>query len=87
MNQSERPPQPSSVAHQANLSPDGRGPANDGATILMATHEMAFARDVADQVVLLDQGVVVEQGSPEVLFTAAREPRAREFLVRFTGTL
>ena len=55
----------------------------DGTTILMATHEMAFARDVAHRVVFLDQGVVVEQGSPAQVFGAPREARTREFLSRF----
>jgi polar amino acid transport system ATP-binding protein len=55
-----------------------------GATIVMATHEMAFARDVADRVVFLDQGVIVEQGPPAVVFGSPRELRTREFLARFT---
>jgi polar amino acid transport system ATP-binding protein len=57
----------------------------DGATIVMATHEMAFARDVADRVVFLDQGVIVEQGPPAEVFTSPREPRTQEFLARFTA--
>ncbi|QEO10420.1 amino acid ABC transporter ATP-binding protein [Protaetiibacter larvae] len=56
--------------------------AADGATILMATHEMAFARDVAHRVLFLDGGVVVEEGPPAELFGAPREPRTREFLAR-----
>ena len=59
--------------------------ASDGRTILMATHEMAFARDVADRVVFLDQGVIVEQGTPAEVFGAPREARTRAFLSRFTG--
>lgn len=59
--------------------------ASEGATILMATHEMAFARDVADRVVFLDQGVIVEQGTPAEVFGAPREARTRAFLSRFTG--
>jgi polar amino acid transport system ATP-binding protein len=55
----------------------------EGATIVMATHEMAFARDVADSVVFLDGGVVVEQGPPAHVFGAPREERTREFLARF----
>ncbi len=57
----------------------------EGATILMATHEMAFARDVADRVVFLDAGTIIEEGPPAVLFGAPREPRTREFLARFTA--
>ncbi|MFF2487434.1 amino acid ABC transporter ATP-binding protein [Microbacterium sp. NPDC058062] len=59
--------------------------AADGATILMATHEMAFARDVAHRVVFLDAGTIVEQGPPSEVLTAPREPRTREFLARFTA--
>lgn len=56
----------------------------DGTTIVMATHEMAFARDVADRVVFLDGGVIVEQGTPAQLFGDPREARTREFLSRVT---
>ena len=59
--------------------------AADGATILMATHEMAFARDVADRVVFLDAGTIVEEGAPASVFGAPREARTRAFLSRFTG--
>jgi len=58
--------------------------AADGATILMATHEMSFARDVAHRVVFLDAGTIVEQGPPSEVLVAPREPRTREFLTRFT---
>lgn len=54
----------------------------DGATILMATHEMAFARDVAHRVLFLDGGRIVEQGPPAQLFGKPKEPRTREFLSR-----
>ena len=57
----------------------------DGATILMATHEMAFARDIATRVLFLDGGVVVEEGPPPQVFGAPREERTREFLARFTA--
>lgn len=58
---------------------------DSGTTIVMATHEMAFARDVADRVVFLDQGVVAESGPPAQLFEAPREERTRAFLSRFTA--
>jgi ABC-type polar amino acid transport system ATPase subunit len=58
---------------------------NDGTTIVMATHEMAFARDVADRIVFLDQGLVAEQGPPSQVFGAPREERTKEFLQRFRG--
>ena len=57
----------------------------EGTTIVMATHEMAFARDVADRVVFLDGGLIVEQGTPAEVFGAPREARTREFLSRFLG--
>lgn len=62
-----------------------RNLAEDGATILMATHEMAFARDVAHRVVFLDEGRVVEQGPPAEVLVAPREERTRRFLARFTA--
>ncbi|CAN5614471.1 amino acid ABC transporter ATP-binding protein [soil metagenome] len=58
---------------------------SEGTTIVMATHEMAFARDVADRVVFLDRGVVAEQGPPAQLFASPRQQRTKEFLSRFTG--
>ena len=58
---------------------------DDGTTIVMATHEMAFARDVADRVVFLDKGVVAEVGPPAQVFGAPREARTKAFLSRFTG--
>jgi len=57
----------------------------EGTTIVMATHEMAFARDVADRVVFLDSGVVAEQGAPAQVFGAPREDRTRAFLSRFNA--
>jgi polar amino acid transport system ATP-binding protein len=56
--------------------------AESGMTMLVATHEMGFARDVAHRVAFLDQGVILEQGAPEEIFGAPREPRTREFLRR-----
>ena len=57
----------------------------DGTTIVMATHEMAFARDVANRVVFLDKGVVAESGTPAQVFGAPREARTKEFLSRFSA--
>jgi len=53
-----------------------------GATILMATHEMSFAREVADRVVFLKDGVIVEQGSPAQIFGGPQHPDLIEFLAR-----
>jgi polar amino acid transport system ATP-binding protein len=54
----------------------------EGTTILMATHEMAFAREVADRVAFLHEGTIHEIGTPEAIFTAPQRPRTREFLTR-----
>lgn len=62
-----------------------RALAADGTTILMATHEMAFARDVADRVVFLDDGVIVEEGTAASVFAAPQHPRTQAFLSRFSG--
>ncbi len=53
-----------------------------GMTMILATHEMSFARDIADTVCFLDDGVLLERGSPEQIFTAPEQPRTREFLAR-----
>jgi polar amino acid transport system ATP-binding protein len=59
--------------------------AAQGMTILMATHEMDFARSVADTVAFLDGGVLLESGPPEQLFGDPQHPRTRQFLSRVTG--
>jgi polar amino acid transport system ATP-binding protein len=56
--------------------------AEDGMTMLVVTHEMAFARDVADRVVFMDDGVVVEQGPPADVLSTPRHERTRSFLTR-----
>jgi len=56
--------------------------AAEGMTMLIATHEMGFARDVAHRVCFLDAGVILEQGPPEEIFGAPREPRTQQFLQR-----
>jgi len=56
--------------------------ATEGMTMLIATHEMSFARDVAHRVCFLDEGVILEQGTPEQIFGAPREPRTQQFLQR-----
>jgi polar amino acid transport system ATP-binding protein len=53
-----------------------------GMTMLIATHEMGFAREIANRVCFLDAGVILEQGPPEQIFSAPREPRTRQFLQR-----
>ena len=53
-------------------------------TMVIVTHEMAFARDVSDQVIFMDGGVIVEQGTPEEVLNAPKEERTRQFLARFS---
>ncbi|HWC26421.1 MAG TPA: amino acid ABC transporter ATP-binding protein [Solirubrobacteraceae bacterium] len=54
--------------------------ARSGMTMVVVTHEMGFAREVCDRIVFIDEGVIVEQGPPQEFFSAARSPRAREFV-------
>jgi polar amino acid transport system ATP-binding protein len=56
--------------------------AQQGTTMVIVTHEMQFARDIADRIVVMDQGVIVEQGPPSVLFTAPQHPKTRALLSR-----
>ena len=56
--------------------------ANEGMTMIVATHEMGFARELADKVCFLDEGVIREEGPPSQIFSAPREERTREFLAR-----
>jgi polar amino acid transport system ATP-binding protein len=56
--------------------------AETGMTMILATHEMSFAKEVADKVCFLDAGVIYEEGTPEEIFTAPKEERTREFLSR-----
>ena len=53
-----------------------------GMTMLIATHEMSFARDIADRICFLDAGVILEQGPPEQILSAPKEPRTQQFLQR-----
>lgn len=55
-------------------------------TTLVVTHEMNFARDVSDRIVFMDQGRIVEEGTPEAIFTQPRNERTRDFLKRMLGT-
>ena len=58
------------------------GLAEGGMTMLIATHEMGFARDIANRVCFLDDGQILEQGSPQEIFASPREPRTQQFLER-----
>jgi polar amino acid transport system ATP-binding protein len=59
--------------------------AQRGMTMVLATHEMSFARDIANRVCFLDGGRIVEEGPPEQMFSAPREPRTQQFLERIVA--
>ena len=54
--------------------------AEEGMTMVIVTHEMGFAREVADRVLFIDQGVIMEQGTPEELFGSPKNERTKSFL-------
>mgnify|MGYP000391636120 FL=1 len=60
-----------------------KGLAKEGMTMVVVTHEMAFAKEVSDRVVFMDQGVILEQGTPQEVFGSPKEARTREFLSRY----
>ena len=61
-----------------------RGLADQKTTMIIVTHEMAFARDVADQIIFMDGGVIVEQGDPKQVIDHPQEERTKQFLTRYT---
>ena len=60
-----------------------RNLAEQKTTMIIVTHEMAFARDVADQVIFMDGGLIVEQGDPHEVIDHPKEERTRQFLARY----
>ena len=56
--------------------------AESGYTMMVVTHEMGFAREVSDRVIFMDNGYIVEEGTPDEIFTAPKHPRTQEFLSR-----
>ena len=54
--------------------------ANDGMTMAVVTHEMGFAREVADRVLFIDEGIIMEEGTPEEVFGNPKSPRLKDFL-------
>ena len=60
-----------------------RNLAKEGFTMVIVTHEMAFARDVSNHVIFIDQGVIAEEGAPSQLFANPKNQRTRDFLARF----
>jgi cystine transport system ATP-binding protein len=61
--------------------------AEDGMTMVVVTHEMSFAQNVADQVIFMDQGVVAEKGTPKEIFEETQNPRTLQFLNKVTATV
>ena len=61
--------------------------ADEGMTMVVVTHEMAFAREVASRVLFMDEGNILEEGVPEQIFTAPKNERTQLFLKRVTNTL
>jgi polar amino acid transport system ATP-binding protein len=61
-----------------------QGLARDGMTLLIVTHEMAFARAVADRIVFMEAGRILEQSDPESFFSQPRTARAQQFLDKFS---
>ena len=60
--------------------------AKSGMTMVVVTHEMAFARDVSERVVFMHEGVILEQGSPEAIFGDPQHQQTKDFLARFRNT-
>ena len=60
--------------------------AQSGLTMIVVTHEMAFARDVADRVVFMDEGYIAEQGTSQEIFVSPKHERTRQFLARILQT-
>ena len=58
--------------------------ADEETTMVIVTHEMAFARDVSSQVIFMDDGRILESGTPEEVFGRPKEERTRQFLSRYT---
>ena len=59
--------------------------AKEGLTMVIVTHEMAFARDVSNRVIFIDQGVIAEEGEPQELFAHPKNKRTQDFLSRFAN--
>ncbi len=62
-----------------------RSLAEEHMTMVIVTHEMLFAREVADRVIFMDGGIIIEEGSPEQVFDAPLEERTKQFLLRYSG--
>ncbi|EAZ97488.1 glutamine transport ATP-binding protein glnQ [Marinobacter sp. ELB17] len=60
--------------------------ASERQTMMVVTHEMSFARDVADRVIFIDGGKIVEQGPPSEMFSNPQDPRTKDFLKKILAT-
>ena len=60
-----------------------RGLKTSDSTMIVVTHEIEFARDVADKIIFMDEGVIAEEGTPEQVINNPQNPRTKEFLSRF----
>ena len=58
---------------------------HDGMTLVIVTHEMAFAKEISDRVVFMDDGIILEEGTPSMIFEAPKNERTKTFLQRFTN--
>ena len=58
---------------------------HDGMTLVIVTHEMAFAKEISDRVVFMDDGIILEEGTPSMIFDAPKNERTKTFLQRFTN--
>ena len=63
-----------------------RGLADEQMTMVIVTHEMAFAREVSDRVIFMDKGVIIENGTPEEVFEKSENERTRQFLQRYNNS-
>lgn len=62
-----------------------KGLAADGMTMIVVTHEVGFAREVGDRLIVMDEGVIIEEGAPEQVLSVPTNPKTREFLARVLG--
>ena len=71
------------IARALAMKPDIKQLAREGLTMVIVTHEMAFAKEVTSRVVFMDKGVIEEEGTPDVIFEHPKSERTKEFLGRF----
>ncbi|STV04095.1 cystine ABC transporter [Klebsiella pneumoniae] len=79
----DEPPRPSILSWWGRCSTPSVSWRRKKRTMVIVTHEMSFARDVADRAIFMDQGRIVEQGEAKALFASPQQPRTRQFLEKF----